>query len=383
MLNPYLSFFLLPSSEHPEKIVLHAPIRGRQCIVTNVYAAKTPELFSVLRCISQRIVTGREIDLKISSRTYEMLQKMGVLLRRARISHPPLFDAPISEMKLGPAPTGKTGEWMVNPTFRKIPKKDLAFALSRLAGRKQWIEVKAPGFLAPSIYSTDQKQLRGLRAGKSFHGKFSLKRLAPLVQAGILIDRSELQALNTKRSLNEAKFALKQNGYVCLTNLFSSGLIAAVAEYYRKLMDSGFLPLGDEQVVRRYSLHNESIARLLHLRMTDLVSVLAVQRVKPSFVFFGSYAEGAELTRHTDRNQCEFSISLLIDYQPVPQGKSPWPLYLKPPGRKPVAIHQSIGDGILYRGRELAHWRPVLPQGNCSTSLFFHYVRKDFTGVLD
>jgi hypothetical protein len=38
---------------------------------------------------------------------------------------------------------------------------------------------------------------------------------------------------------------------------------------------------------------------------------------------------------------------------------------------------------LLYRGRELPHFRDVLPAGHSSTSIFFHYVREGFAGTLD
>jgi hypothetical protein len=338
----------------------------------------------VLRSISQNILTNRGIDLEIPTEIFATLQNIGVLMTKDRIPRPPLFDAPFPEMK--PAGTlRREAEWIVNPTFRVIPRNELAFASPRLTQRKTWIEVKPPGYLVPSIYSTNQKQLlRRLRPGKALRGKFSLKQIAPLVSAGILIDSGRLHLLKQNGNiLKEARLAFKQKVYVNLSHLFSSTLIAAVVGYYCKFIDSGFLPLGDEQVPRRYSVHNESIARLLHLRLTNLVSLITAQRVKPSFVFFASYAEGAELARHTDRRQCEFTLSLLIDYQPIQKGKSPWPLYLKAPGQMPVAIYQSIGDALLFKGRELAHWRPALRQGHKSTSLFLHYVREDFTGDLE
>jgi hypothetical protein len=51
--------------------------------------------------------------------------------------------------------------------------------------------------------------------------------------------------------------------------------------------------------------------------------------------------------------------------------------------RGQVTVFQALGDGLLYRGGELPHFRDVLPEGQTSTSLFFHYVPGDFTGSLN
>ena len=109
---------------------------------------------------------------------------------------------------------------------------------------------------------------------------------------------------------------------------------------------------------------------------------MAAEPVKPSYVFFASYQSGAELPKHTDRRACEFSVSFLVDVSPEPAGKSPWPIHLELPSGV-VTIHQAIGDGLIYRGRQLPHYRDPQPTGCTSTSLFFHYVRDGFHETLN
>jgi hypothetical protein len=48
-----------------------------------------------------------------------------------------------------------------------------------------------------------------------------------------------------------------------------------------------------------------------------------------------------------------------------------------------VTVYQALGDGLLYRGRALPHYRRTLAEGNTSTSIFFHYVSADFDGPLE
>ena len=85
-----------------------------------------------------------------------------------------------------------------------------------------------------------------------------------------------------------------------------------------------------------------------------------------------------------DRPQCEFSISLLVDYSPEPDGACGWPLYLEDP-RTPetiAAADLAVGDGVFYRGRAIFHYRDALPEGHQATLLFMNYVREDFDGRL-
>jgi hypothetical protein len=94
---------------------------------------------------------------------------------------------------------------------------------------------------------------------------------------------------------------------------------------------------------------------------------------------FIAYQSGATLKRHIDREQCEFSITMLIDSTPEPPEQSPWPIMLDT-RRGTVAVWQYLGEALLYRGRELAHHRGALGEGCTSTSLLLHYVKRSFAG---
>ncbi len=140
--------------------------------------------------------------------------------------------------------------------------------------------------------------------------------------------------------------------------------------------------LGDQQSAKRYTVHNEPVARFFHNQLTSMLSGLAGKRLKPSYVYLASYLSGAELKKHTDREQCDYSITLCLDYSPEPALASPWPIRLQT-RHGTVTIYQALGDGLAYRGAQLPHYRGVLGEGQTSTSIFFHYVADDFGGALD
>jgi hypothetical protein len=144
----------------------------------------------------------------------------------------------------------------------------------------------------------------------------------------------------------------------------------------------GMVYLGDNQSSRRYVAHNESVARFFHHQLAKVVSAVAGEPVKPSYVYLASYLSGAELKKHTDREQCEFSVTLSLDFSPEPVRETPWPIRLDTL-RGTVTVHQALGDGLVYRGTRVPHYRDTLPEGRTSTSIFFHYVPLDFTGPLN
>jgi hypothetical protein len=174
----------------------------------------------------------------------------------------------------------------------------------------------------------------------------------------------------------------REKGYAVVDGLVHPFQLAEMRRYFRRQIRTGKVRLGDGQSPLRYIAHNDPVARFFHVQLTKAVSDLVGEGVKPSYVYMASYVGGAQLERHTDREQCEFSVSFCLDYAPEPSGATPWPLYLDTP-RGTTTIHQAIGDGLLYRGRRLPHYRKTLAQGNTSTSLFLHYVAEDFDGALE
>jgi hypothetical protein len=123
------------------------------------------------------------------------------------------------------------------------------------------------------------------------------------------------------------------------------------------------------------------VARFFHSQIAPTLSKVVGEVLKPSYVYMASYLSGAELKKHTDREQCEFSITLCLDFSPEPKLATPWPIHLETP-QGVVTVYQGLGDGLAYRGTRLPHYRGILPEGQTSTSIFFHYVAADFTGSL-
>jgi hypothetical protein len=160
--------------------------------------------------------------------------------------------------------------------------------------------------------------------------------------------------------------------------------VAAARRFYRGLIEEGFLPLGDAEWPDRYFATKEPLAHFFHQQLTAVVSRVAGEPVKPSFCVFASYRPGAELPPHRDREQCEYSLSILIDHSPEPTDVSPWPLYLQPPDASAATpVAGGLGDGVLYYGREVTHFRERLIDADFCSFWFFFYVPEGFTGPLD
>ncbi len=205
-----------------------------------------------------------------------------------------------------------------------------------------------------------------------------------LAEAGILTPAG-YAAQRTQEWEDQAARAMapfRERGYAPLGQLIHPFHLAALRRYYRCLIRAGAIRLGDGQSPKRYVAYNDPVARFFHHSVAARLSCVAGQPLKPSYVYLASYLSGAELKKHTDREQCEFSLTLCLDFSPEPALETPWPIKLTTSDGT-VTVYQALGDALAYRGTRLPHFRDVLREGQTSTSIFFHYVSADFTGPLN
>ncbi len=236
-----------------------------------------------------------------------------------------------------------------------------------------------PFWLAPE----SELALKTLCPGQDTRSLISSERCRILLAAGILqaVDARPLSGPSCE-SISRLRSTFSEKGYATFPGLVHPFHVAALRRYYRCLIRKGLIRQRDPQCPQRLVAHNEPVARFFHHQLTNVVSAIAGEPVKPSYVYLASYLPGAELKKHTDREQCEFSISFCLDFSPEPERETPWPLCLDTLQGK-VAIHQALGDGLFYRGTSVPHYRDVLAEGMTSSSIFFHYVSASFTGSLD
>lgn len=201
--------------------------------------------------------------------------------------------------------------------------------------------------------------------------------------ANLLVDAQAPAAYleEQQQRLATASTQFRDRGYAPISGLIHPLHLASLRRHFRKLIRLGRLKRGDSQS-DRYVAHNESVARTFHHWLTQPISAIVGEAIKPSYVYSASYQSGASLQKHTDREQCEFSLTFCLDYSPEPYLHTPWPLHLHS-GSSLVSVFQAVGDGLVYRGRIIPHSRDTLPRGHTSSSIFFHYVSQEFQGTLD
>jgi hypothetical protein len=250
-------------------------------------------------------------------------------------------------------------------------------------GTIAWVRDAASGSLLPFWLGPRlESVVRNFRAGEPVPSALDAQDRALLAGAGILRPIDRISLWEQGDLVRRTSSGFREKGYAPLSGLIHPFHVAALRRYYRYLIRTGAIRLGDGQSSRRYVAYNEPVARFFHQSLAAAFSAVAGEPLKPSYVYMASYLSGAELKKHTDREQCEFSITFCLDFSPEPEIETPWPICLDTGGGT-VTVYQALGDGLAYRGTRLPHYRGILGEGRTSTSIFFHYVPVDFLGSLD
>lgn len=411
VVNPYLSIKFGPESE--DRCVCVAPKPGSGLKMLHVSENDQPGLYQLFRDMTTVSLEASEVTDGLSPQEYDILIENAVLVDEADAPKRVLFACLLDEIS-AEAVTEDTSSLTVNPMLQFEP-----FSLENFRSwvanwnlsphqPSVWVKNSITGvesgyWLTPS----EAEIISGFIPGQKPVIPDDNDLLSRCLQAEILVtpSQAESQSRFWTDAVSSAREKFANSKYAVLKSIFPPAQAAAIGRFYRDYVAQGFMSFGDAQVTNRYRQYKEPFATFIHKMLTPVMSEIVGEPVKPSYCYAASYKDCAILNPHTDRLACEFSISLQVDYEPEPPGHlSPWALYVEPfqwSGDLPdkgaqldwdkysdentagTAVHLANGDGLVYKGRELVHYRHALPAGHRSTSLFFHYVAADFNGSLD
>ncbi len=159
---------------------------------------------------------------------------------------------------------------------------------------------------------------------------------------------------------------LEENGYLYLPDFIDKDSCRLMAESMIEAVESG-RGEKDPQCPMSYSFidvfdsaHDEILPHLKKVSGKNLLK---------TFNYCRLYQPGETLERHTDRDSCEYSITLTLGFE----GK-PWPFFIEDKKGFEKEILASVGDVIFYKGIERPHWRNSYKEGKWQAQVFFHYV---------
>lgn len=155
-----------------------------------------------------------------------------------------------------------------------------------------------------------------------------------------------------------------------VNNVLNKELLVLIQKYYKETIQNNIWMLGDRQS-NRYKANNEPMSRFLHYEILPLVERIVGKSLKPTYTYLSAYVKGADLPPHTDRPDCEYTVSFIVD-KPV---DSNWNIYvhrpqqevkhkgrykIQPPLDECEAVDCGAGGLMLFQGTDHIHFRETL-----------------------
>ncbi len=185
----------------------------------------------------------------------------------------------------------------------------------------------------------------------------------------------ELPPLPPAEQLRLAARSFPDRGLAHLRGVVSPDLLASLALYVEALMERGVLGRGDAQHGARRVRYDDPLLALVEHLFQPIVVELAGEPVRASHTYLVVYGGGEGLERHRDRPVCAFTVDLPILHKGAEDGV--WPLDVDG-----VELPLRVGDVAVFRGHELPHGCPPLPEGRTVANLLLHFVPEAYEGPL-
>ena len=129
---------------------------------------------------------------------------------------------------------------------------------------------------------------------------------------------------------------------------------------------------GDAQVAKSVGIYGDPAFDTLMLMCLSSVEEIVGKKLLPTYTYARIYFNGADLLPHTDRDECEHSVSLSLGGT----SSALWPLWFKNEDNEPEYAAMYEGDAVVYQGNKVNHWRDEF-EGETQFQLFMHYVEAE------
>jgi hypothetical protein len=400
IVNPFLDVRPVREEGVVRAIRVHAPVKGEGLKVTTIDRDHDPEFFGLMLINFYLAMKGALMADSITERERERLTAIGLLVPDDIVPNPvhylcdfddvPTKLLPLRAQRLRP-PTW-CNDLIVDPTFHHLgqnaimPEMRQYKLVNPFREDRSWFSIE-DGLSAPVFYSYKPgigASVDLLSSGQPVPKDFSCDVRQKLIEAGVLRLRVEASARREIRERERvvAHRTLMETRYIVLQEIIRPFQLAAIRRYYRDLIDEGFVRFGDPEWPDRFFSARDSLAYFFQQQLTAIISDIVGEKVKPTFSFLASYRPGSELKPHHDRAQCRYAMSVLLDHNQADDVSS-WPIYMQPPGApQAIPVSVGLGDGLLYFGEEVLHYRHRLEDGY-ATLWFLFWVPESFEGSLD
>jgi hypothetical protein len=163
----------------------------------------------------------------------------------------------------------------------------------------------------------------------------------------------------------------RERRYLLVKGILPQTILEYLKVYYAVLLANNRFS-NDSECPSSLSLGGDAALDAVLEWIRPEVSRLVGFDLAPTYSYTRQYARGEVLTRHTDRDACEISVTASIQ---IPKGAGPSVVHLKPPTLDETKVEMFEGDGCVYAGTEVEHWRERFRVGGY-IQLFLHFIAK-------
>jgi len=381
----------VPHAGHPpRRLILNPTLRlagavaelSRRGLGREQIELRDPRALRYVRWGATRVGARPRLDAALRRE----LRRVGVLVSPSAVPRDVWLDA-----RLDFEPTASRGG--TRPSTLAASRLDLRCAVHRGPGVPTRVQSRAargePFLPAESIlwvvrpearlalpYTLTPRLARALRRASLPPGAASVLR-----RVGALDDGPDAAARRRMAWFGQVsawRRELRRHGHVVVRGLFEPTFLEAVRAYHRRIEREGHLFGGDRRRRGAPLVYDEPLTSFLNGLLAPLVGRLTGERATPTFSYLRVYDPGAMLGPHLDRPSCRWNVDLVVGGDPAPSLHNAWPLKLES-RRGARTVRLGLGDGLLYRGDQVRHWRRPQPRGRTTVLASLHYGRPHVT----
>lgn len=167
---------------------------------------------------------------------------------------------------------------------------------------------------------------------------------------------------------------LEKVGCVKIPELFDAPTMSVVAEYFENKIAREELKIdynlnGPNKPTKIY-YYADPLIEVLLKKALPFIEEVVEEKILPTYSYFRIYEAKEELIPHRDRPACEISVSVNIA-----SGKGKNKIYMESlEGIRGFELNS--GDGVVYKGCEVKHWREPLKEEDYVMQFMLHYVKE-------
>lgn len=164
----------------------------------------------------------------------------------------------------------------------------------------------------------------------------------------------------------------KDNKYIFLEDVLDAETCAGLTQMVFKAYENEETHYYDDQSPISEAFYGLPILDSLLGELKPIFEEASGIELIPTYSYARIYRPGDKLHIHKDRDSCEISATITLGFD----GESIWPIHFSsnPDASDRINAIIPVGSAILYKGKDLWHWRSQYEQGNWQVQVFLHYV---------